>query len=150
MNMCIDKINSDSSEQKYVHLSNGLIQNFEICYTFRVGKCSGYCGFVCENVTVHCSVVVCNYVLPYFLCLKECVEIYKVWIHSVVRLDKRDKAYKAQAHCLTYMFTGLHEVYYPQWLPFHLMGPLTEKKVLFGRTVVCLSHPHFNTDIEKS
>ena len=46
-----------------------------------------------ENVTlVHCSVVVCDYVLPF---------------------DKRDKAYKAQAHCLTYVLTGLHEMFHP-------------------------------------
>ena len=32
----------------------------------------------CENITlVHCSVVVCNYVLPYFLYLKECVVFSK-------------------------------------------------------------------------
>ena len=36
MNTCANEINSDSSERKYVHLSNGLIQSFEICYTFRV------------------------------------------------------------------------------------------------------------------
>ena len=28
--MCVNKINSDNSEQKYVHLSNGLIQSYEI------------------------------------------------------------------------------------------------------------------------
>ena len=31
---------------------------------------------------------------------------------SVVRLDKRDKAYKAQAHCLTYALTGLREMFH--------------------------------------
>ena len=30
------KINSDSSGQKYVHLSNGSIQSYEICHTFTV------------------------------------------------------------------------------------------------------------------
>ena len=35
-----------------------------------------------------------------FLYLKECVVILKSG-SSVMRLDKRDKAYKAQAHCLT-------------------------------------------------
>ena len=44
--------------------------------------------------------------------------ILKVWIHSIVWLDKRDKAYKSQAHCLMYTFTGLYEMYYPPWLPF--------------------------------
>ena len=65
----------------------------------------------CENVTlVHCSVVVCNYVSPFFLHLKECVIILKFGIHSVVRLDKRDKA---QAHCLTYALSGPHKMFYP-------------------------------------
>ena len=36
MNMRTNEINSDSGERKYVHLSNGLIQSFEIHYTFRV------------------------------------------------------------------------------------------------------------------
>ena len=36
MNTCMNEINSDSSERKYVHLSNGLMQSFEICHTFRV------------------------------------------------------------------------------------------------------------------
>ena len=39
---------------------------------------------------------------------------FEIWIHSVVQLDKRDKGYKAQAHCLTYALTGLHEVFHPQ------------------------------------
>ena len=35
MNMRTNEINSDSSERTYVHLSNGLIQSFEIHYTFK-------------------------------------------------------------------------------------------------------------------
>ena len=31
-----NKFNSDSSGRKYVHLSNGLIQGYGICYTFTV------------------------------------------------------------------------------------------------------------------
>ena len=66
----------------------------------------------CENVTlVNCSVVVCNYVSPFFLYLKKCHN-FEIWIHSVMQLDKRDKAYKAQAHCLTYVLTGLHEMFH--------------------------------------
>ena len=54
----------------------------------------------CENVTlVNCSVVVCNYVSPFFLYLKK-FHNFEIWIHSVMRLDKRDKAYKEQANCL--------------------------------------------------
>ena len=36
MNTCTNEINSDSSEQRYVYSSNGLIQSFEIRYTFIV------------------------------------------------------------------------------------------------------------------
>ena len=36
MNTRTNEINSDSSDRKYVHLSNGLIQSFEIRHTFRV------------------------------------------------------------------------------------------------------------------
>ena len=36
MNTRTNEINSDSGERRYVHLSNGLIQSFEICYTSRV------------------------------------------------------------------------------------------------------------------
>ena len=68
-----------------------------------------------ENVTlVHCSVVVCDYVLPFFLYLKERIVILEIWIHSVVWLDERDKTYKAQAHCLTYVLTGMHEMFQPR------------------------------------
>ena len=56
--------------------------------------------------------IVCNYISPFFFYLKECVVISK-FESSVVRLDKRDKAYKAQAHCLTYMLTSLHEMFHP-------------------------------------
>ena len=36
MNTCTNEINSDSGERRYVHLSNGLIESFEIRHTFRV------------------------------------------------------------------------------------------------------------------
>ena len=46
MNTRTNEINSDSSERKYVHLSNGLIQSFEIRYTFRVGIRSDHYEFI--------------------------------------------------------------------------------------------------------
>ena len=36
MNTRTNEINSESGEQRYVHLSNGLIQSFGIHYMFRV------------------------------------------------------------------------------------------------------------------
>ena len=78
MNMCTNEMNSDSGERKYIHLSNGLILSFKICYTFGVWIPSGFCGFFLWDVTpVHCSVVFCNYILPFFLYLKERVIILK-------------------------------------------------------------------------
>ena len=79
MNTCINDINSDSSERKYVHLCSGLIQSFEICYTFfKYEYAQVTVDLFCKNVTlVYCLVVVCNYVLLFFLCLKECVIILK-------------------------------------------------------------------------
>ena len=64
-----------------------------------------------ENLApVHCSVVVCVHVSPFFLYLKECVIISK-FRSSVVWPGKRDMAYKEQSHCLTYTLTGLHEIW---------------------------------------
>ena len=68
----------------------------------------------CKNVTlVYYSVVVYNYVSSFLLYLKECVVILKSG-SSVVQLDKRYKAYNAQAHYLTYALTGLHEMFHPR------------------------------------
>ena len=76
-----------------------------------------------EYITLaHYSVVVCNYISPFFLYLKECRN-FEIWIHSVVRLGKRNKAYKAQAHCLMYALTGVHEMFHPGQWPFHPMVP---------------------------
>ena len=36
MDMCMNEINSERNEQKHVHLSNGLIQSYEVHYMFRV------------------------------------------------------------------------------------------------------------------
>ena len=109
-----------SSEWKYVNLSNGLIQSFEICYTFRVSICSGHCG---ENVTpVHCSAVVCNYILPYFLYLKQCVVISKFGSTVLSGLKKR-QGLQWTSHCLMYTLTVLHEMFHPQCDPFHPIVP---------------------------
>ena len=111
----MNEINSDSSERKYILLSNGLVQSFEIHYTLDYEYAQVAVDLFCENVTlVHCSVVVCNYVLPFFWYLKRVCHYFGIWIHSVMRLDKRDKAYKAQAYCLTYTLTGLHEAFHPR------------------------------------
>ena len=75
----------------------------------------------CENATlVHCSVVVYDHILSFLLCLKECHN-FKIWIHNVMWLDKRDNAYKAQSHCLTYTFTGIYVVYHPWFWHLHLI-----------------------------
>ena len=49
MNTRTNEMSSDSSERKYIHLGNGLIQSFKIHDTFRVWIYSGHCGFIlCE------------------------------------------------------------------------------------------------------
>ena len=53
----------------------------------------------CENTLVHYLVVVCIYDLPYLLYLEECVVISKFRSTELCGLT-RDKAYRAQTHCL--------------------------------------------------
>ena len=78
INMHTNKINSDSSERKYVHLSNGLIQGYGICSHLQYEYAQVAVDLFYENFTpVHCSVAVCIHVLPFFLYLKECVIILK-------------------------------------------------------------------------
>ena len=61
MNTRMNEINSDSGEQRYVHLSNGLIQSFEIRHTFKYEYAQVAVDLFCENVIlVHCLMVVCN------------------------------------------------------------------------------------------
>ena len=124
MNTCMNEINSDSSEQKYVHLSNCLTASFEIRYTFIVWIHSGRCGFVlweCHTCPLFGGGLQLHFTI-FLVSLRMCRN-FKIWIHSVVRLDKRDKTYKAQAHCLTYALTGLLKMFHPQQWPFHLMVP---------------------------
>ena len=58
MNTRMNEINSDSSERKCVHLSDGLMQSSEICYTFRswIGSVSVdlFCALVYFSV-VDCT-----------------------------------------------------------------------------------------------
>ena len=56
-----------------------------------------------------------------------------------MQLDKRDKIYKAQAHCLTYPLTGLHEMYILKGDPFTWWSLSGENEMLYGRIVVYLS-----------
>ena len=121
MNTCTNKINGDSSEQKHIHLSNGLIKIYKIRYTFKIWR-SLWIYFV---GILHLSIIWWWFAITFChfsFILKVCC-IFKIWIHNVMQFDKRDKAYKAQSHCLMYMLTGLHEVYHPWQLPFHPMIP---------------------------
>ena len=125
--MRMNEINSHSSERKYVHLSNGLIWSFEIRYTFRIWICSGRCAFIlweCHTCPLFRGGLQLRFAI--FLYLKVCRN-FEIWIHSIVRLDKRDKAYKAQAHCLTYTLTGLHEMFPPSTVTLSPVGPIAVK-----------------------
>ena len=61
----------------------------------------------CENVIlVHCSVVVCNYVSPFFLYLKGCHN-FEIWIHSVVRLENSCLSITRAARLLDKVYDSL-------------------------------------------
>ena len=65
MNTRTNEINSDSSERKYIHLNNSLIQSFEIRYTpiLKYEYTQVTVDIFCENVIlVYCLALVCNYV----------------------------------------------------------------------------------------
>ena len=75
-----NEINSDSSQQKYIHLCKQWFDTEFLKFVIRLEYeyAQVTVDLFCENVTlVHCSVVVCNYVSPFFLYLKECVIISK-------------------------------------------------------------------------
>ena len=140
MNTRTNEINNDSSEWKYVHLRYGLIQSFEIRYTFRVGIRSGRCGFILWDVTgVHCSVVVCNYVSSFFLYLKECVVISKFGFTVSCSLTRetrhtRHKPIAWRTRLLDWMkCSTLNSDPFTRW------SHSGENEVLYGRIVVYLS-----------
>ena len=109
----------------YVHLSNGLIQSFEIRNTLRVWIHSGYCGFIlwecctCPLLNAWWFAITFHH---FSLYLKECAVISKFGFTVLCSLT-REKAYIAQSHCLPYTFTGLHEMYHHWRWPFHPMVP---------------------------
>ena len=91
-----NEINSDSSERKCVHLSDGLMQSSEISYTFRVWIRS-VCGFILYTC------LLCGGGLHWITFRhKGCVITPEIG-SNVVQFVKRDKGYSAQSHCLTYM-----------------------------------------------
>ena len=106
----------DSIEQKHVHLSNSLILSFEIHYTFRVWICSSHCGFIlweCHACPLFYGGLQLQFAI-FLVSWRACCN-FKIWIHGVMWLDKRDMAYKVQAYCLMYALTRLHEIFHPQW-----------------------------------
>ena len=114
-----------------------------------------------ENVTlIHCSVVVCNYVSPFFLYLKECVVISKFGSTVSCGLTRetrlrRHKPIAWHTHLLDCMKCSTLN-----GDPFTQLSFSDENKVLYGRIVVCLSQKqwgyltkyiiHWNWDIRIS
>ena len=115
----------------------------------------------CRNVTLaHCSVLVCNYISPFFLYLKECIVIWKFGStvsYSLTR-ETRLKKYKPIACC-----TCLLDCMKCSTLdgdPFTWWPLSSENEVLHGRIVVYLSQErlgyltkyiiHWNWDIKTS
>ena len=78
MNTRTNQIDSDSSERKYVHLSNVCYRALKFVTRLEYEYTQLAVDLFCENVTlVHCLVLVCNNVSLFFLYLKECVVILK-------------------------------------------------------------------------
>ena len=103
----------------------------------------------CKNVTlVYCLVVVCNYILPFFLCLKEYVVILKFGstMSCGFTRETRLSNYKPIAwrtsllDCMKY-FTLNSDPF--SWWP--LSG---ENEVLHGRIVICLSQQQLGYSIK--
>ena len=160
INTHTNEINSDSSERKYIHLTNGLIQSFQIRYTFRVGI-QVTVDLFCENITlVHFLVVVCNYVSPFFLYLKECVIISKFESTVSCGLTRETRLTR---HKLIAWHTCLLDCMKCSALegdPSTLWSYSREIEALHGRIVVCLSQEqpgyltkyiiHWNRDLKTS
>ena len=116
--MCMNKINSDSSEQ--VHsFKQWFDTELQNCYMFKVWICSGYCGFTFyENIPLDLSIIWWWYAFMFrqFSCILKCVislELGSTLSHGLI--GKRDKAYKEQSHYLLLMLTGLHEILQCWW-----------------------------------
>ena len=91
------------SEQKYIHLSNGLILSYEICHTYTIRIRSGRY----ENIVfIPCSVTVCINVSSFFLYLKDCIVI---WIHNVGVVQDRRGCTNNLGHSLMYMLIRVYK-----------------------------------------
>ena len=115
----------------------------------------------CENVTlVHCSVVVCNYVSPFFLYLKECVIISKFGstVSCGLTRETRLTRHKPIAWCTRLLYCMKCSTLDGD--PFTRWSHSSEIEALHGRIVVCLSQEqlgyltkyiiHWNRDLKIS
>ena len=100
----MNKTNSDSSERKYVHLSN---KSFEICLCLHYGYTQVPVDLFCETL-VHCLVTVCIHVLP-FLYLKKCGVILEFESTVSCNLSRETCLQSTEP----YMVTGLYEMCQP-------------------------------------
>ena len=71
----MNKINSDSSEQKYFHLSNGLIQSYEIVTWLKYEYAQVTVDLFYENVPLHLSIIWLWFAFTFrqFSCILKCV-----------------------------------------------------------------------------
>ena len=94
----------------------------------------------CENVAlVHCSVVVCNYLSPFFLCLKECVVILKFGSTVSCRLTRETKLTRHKPIAWRTLLLDCMKCSTLNGDPFTWWSLSNEHEVLYGRIVVCLS-----------
>ena len=139
--MRTNKINSNSSEQKYVYLSNGLIQNLEICYTFTVWIHTAQVTIDIFVRMSHLSIIQWWFSIMFcpFSCILKSASYFQNLDPQRCAAWQENKDYKTQCHCLMYTFIGLHKVYHPQQYSFTWWSLSGKNEVLYGRIVVCLS-----------
>ena len=156
MNTHTNEINSDSSERKYVHLSNGLIQNFEIRYTFRIWIRPGRCGFIlweCCTCPLFGGGLQLRFAI--FLYVNECGIILKfgATVSCALTRETRHKPIAWRTHLLDCMKCSTLD-----GDPFTRWSHSREIKALYGRIIVYLSQEqlgyltkyiiHWNRDLK--
>ena len=119
---------SDNSERKYVHLSNDLMQSFETRYIFRVWIHPGRCGlFLMSYLSIVWWWFAIIFVVSYNQNLDP--QCRAAW----------QKIQGLQGYCLTYTFTGVHEIYHPWWWPSPEDLLAVKGEALYRGIVNCLS-----------
>ena len=94
----------------------------------------------CEKVTlVHCSVVVCNYISPFFLHLKKCVIISKFGSTVSCGLTRETRLTKLNPIAWRTRLLDCMKCSTLDGNPFTRWSHSSEIEAIYGRIVACLS-----------